>query len=228
MNLRHFVFPPAVVLCATLLIAQVPQSPSQHAETGRVTLEDLKAHYRIQSVTFREDGTLQGLWGDIQLSNKTGDPEKDALSVIELLADLIQVKDPRTDLVLRKPAHGCAIVFRQQVNGIPVDGATITVSFNTSGNVSQVWCHYYPNLEVSATPVLSSRSALKIVARNLQIAPESADSGSDSELHVFMLRGKPHLSYYFRVMKADDLPYKYEVDAVSGKILSKVKDVIVD
>lgn len=109
--------------------------------------------------------------------------------------------------------------FNQTVKGVPVYEAQYVVQLNERGHVIMVNGHYYPNIQVSTTPSVSSSQAVQTAKSALKgNLPQKIQS--NAKLVIYRYHKKFHLAWKLGLSSEKPVMYMmFMIDAHSGNIL---------
>ncbi|MCB0181510.1 MAG: peptidase M4 family protein, partial [Anaerolineae bacterium] len=144
-------------------------------------------------------------------------------------ADLYQMEDPDTELVLQKLNQddlGMAHVhFRQEFEGVPVWGAVMAVHLQADGQVVAVNGEYVPHIALDVSPALSFDQALDLARSDL--GDEMAELLTDySQLTIYTDTPTPTLTWQVTLI-SEAVPgnWIYFIDAQSGAVVYRLNQV---
>ena len=126
-----------------------------------------------------------------------------------------------------------AVMLQQTVNGVPVHGAIVTLTFTESGRLYAFGANYYQGISMPPAAAMSREAAIEIARAELPYDAASEMAGAADEtviLPVFDSRGDGAMS--FRLAHVTEVAtaepyglYRTWVDAASGEILRRENQV---
>lgn len=166
------------------------------------------------------DGRITLLSGQFT-RNIQGQFKTASYAFIENHKDLLGISDVTEEFQeksIDRDIFGMQHLTLQQVyHGIPVLHRMLKIHTNVTGHLSGVTSTYFPGINISTTPSLSSQS----VASALTASGENIIDHHSPELVIYIHRNSPTLAYSIDAELSADEAYQYIVDAQSGQIVQK-------
>ncbi len=132
-----------------------------------------------------------------------GDSVNGALNFLTEIKDVFQIKDAVSEFSLRtvqKDEIGHEHVrFYQQYKGSRVVGAEIIVHINGQRQIYEVNGSYYPNIDISTTPIIGDKQALAIGVQEFQEKP-GFKIEKEPELVVYPSGLRKYLLAYYYII----------------------------
>jgi len=177
----------------------------------------------------KKTGLPVSIWLGKTKKAYTGTPEKaarDFLADYQTLfgfTNLSQMKYIRTQ-TFRGISH---ITFNQTFNDIPVYNAEFKVHIRQDGHVDMANGNYFPNIQVSTTPSVSSSSAGQTAQNDLHSTAKITVPVTSSKLVIYRDQKKQfHLAW--KIILSSDKPlaaWLYFVDAQSGHVIFRLNQL---
>ena len=156
----------------------------------------------------------------------SGDAQSVARAYLEAFDELYELPSNPSDLRLwrvRESLLGTHLRFRQDLHGIPVEGAEIIVSVDHDLRVSKVYNNTYPVIEEPTMPdtTIGGDAAIDISWYNLRVHGEILDMTPSAEM-VWAPEGLGfRLIYRTQVNVTEPFGrWQHRIDALTGEILS--------
>ncbi len=169
------------------------------------------------------DGRIKAIYNiDLEISGKTIDEKAENfincnLSQLGINSEKTTMKKGKTS----KSLSGSHIGYQQMVNGIPVLGGNLLLSFNNNNQLKFLVNHFYQNINVSNSVVLEKDQAEEI-AQFLFDKNTLAENLNDAKLYIVYLNDIFRYCWLVQLTFTDNLSsWVLFIDANSGEILDK-------
>ncbi|MBD3224261.1 MAG: T9SS type A sorting domain-containing protein [Caldithrix sp.] len=119
------------------------------------------------------------------------------------------------------------VTLQQYYQGIPVEEAQYKVHIRKNGRVDMINGFYYPEINISITPSISSNKAIEIVKNDLTIVNPSGQS-STTQLVIFPTQ-EDKFRLVWKVIFFAEQPFTdwlYYVDAGSGQVVERFNRIM--
>ncbi|EIT86681.1 neutral protease [Fictibacillus macauensis ZFHKF-1] len=157
-----------------------------------------------------------------------------ALQYLEANKEAFGMIDPQNQFVQQSKetdSLGMTHVRLQQTkNGVPIEGALITVHFKKDGSVASVTGYHNPKVEVKAmktAAAFSKDKALSIALKSVK-APDRLKYTPKTELVIYPYEGQHYTAYKVNVTFQGKEPGNWfvYVDAGSGKVIDQYNAIM--
>ena len=241
------VFPPSATGSSNfdLSITDQAVSPRSPSALQQQAAANFRTQYGAQAVLRWDDfsGSVSSLW-DFRSPSYSGDPAAAALAFVSANKELFGISDTSTlKLGKAQPAMGGWLVrFDQTYRDIPVQGGGIGVALNKSRQVIAAFGPYFQVGAVATSPVLSADEAVSRAQFDLGAFAVTSTGGDQyvspalqrlesalgpftrpsPQLAIFPTGDGARLAWNFYLYSRNPFGvFRYNVDAVSGAILSR-------
>ena len=216
----------------TVLIKNQGTKPAASGERGGMS-SSLEAFGTVpggQVQVFWDDelGTPSLIAGDVATTAADTDaPEAKAMAFFDAFAELYEMSDPASELVLYETGEDALgmthLRYNQVYEGVRVSGAELVVHIATDGGITAVNGAYVPGLELSPKAEVSAETAVDAAQADVDV-PQAALEG-EPELVVYMYGPNAHLTWKVRLVSKDPPGiYVYLIDAHDGQIVDMYED----
>lgn len=238
---------------APLLVAPTPTDLEKKKQDSLRTYRKakvislLQAYPGVKYLIRDEVGVPSWLDGHLSEGLVKGDPADMAYQFFEKNRELYGLTDPRSELKVTgvdKDELGRMVALQQYYRNVEVRNAVVKASFGRDGNLCAISGFTYPDINVSTTPTVDSKTALSITKRDLGLSADYRskdmetiskisgtrkvdDPGGSALLCIMPFENKYLLVWLVRVHKDRPLgAWEYFIDANSGEILRKANRLI--
>lgn len=215
------------ILINSIILGQIIRPDSTRISEWKNFNNISKGNWKIR---WNENtGLPRSIYGSVTKKHK-GNPKDVSIAFLKNNRKLFGFKDELSDIKIeqiksnRDVNH---IKFQQYYKNIKVEDAVFKVHVRNNGQIDMINGIYYPNINITSNPSISSSEAIKTVIQDLDIKLNSKLSKRTELVILPYSHDKFILAWKVIVYSSKPmLDWQYYIDANSGKIISKYDRII--